>query len=174
MNVFDEVRHLKPLQAVRSVRALIANPENTGEVFKIIEALKGGSLARAVARMEADPQGLALLRSKPEILRLLSDREVLRPPVTSEPRGDERRHRRDGVPHRHANTRRRFRMCAGFAAALGVAHGLGHVCPLFAGSGLGPVVGGGIRRDPNVRGEIPIALDERGAEIVPVRSHGVV
>jgi ubiquinone biosynthesis protein COQ4 len=78
MNVFDEVRYLKPLQAVRSVRALIANPENTGEVFKIIEALKGGSLARAVARMEADPQGRALLHSKPAILPLLSDREALR------------------------------------------------------------------------------------------------
>jgi hypothetical protein len=26
------------------VRAHIANPENTGEVFKIIQAMKGGSL----------------------------------------------------------------------------------------------------------------------------------
>jgi ubiquinone biosynthesis protein COQ4 len=78
MNVLDEVRYLKPLQAVRSVRALIANPENTGEVFKIIEALKGGSLARAVARMQADPRGSALLHSKPAILPFLSDREALR------------------------------------------------------------------------------------------------
>ena len=78
MNVLDDVRYLKPLQALRSVRALIANPENTGEVFRIIDALKGGSLARAVARMEADPQGSALLRSKPRILSVLSDREALR------------------------------------------------------------------------------------------------
>ena len=78
MNVFDDIRYLKPLKALRSVRALIANPENTGEVFKIIEALKGGSLARAVARMAADPQGSALLRRKPAILPLLGDREYLR------------------------------------------------------------------------------------------------
>ncbi|MEE4146396.1 MAG: Coq4 family protein [Halieaceae bacterium] len=78
MNLLDDVRYLKPLQALRSVRALIANPENTGEVFKIIEALKGDSLARAVARMEADPQGSALLRAKPDILPVLSDREGLR------------------------------------------------------------------------------------------------
>ena len=78
MNVLDDVRYLKPLQALRSVRALIGNAENTGEVFRIIDALKGGSLARAVARMEADPQGSALLRSKPGILPVLSDREALR------------------------------------------------------------------------------------------------
>lgn len=78
MNVLDDVRYLKPLQALRSVRALIANPENTGEVFKIIEALKGGSLPRAVARLRADPQGQVLLRDKPAILPLLSDRNALR------------------------------------------------------------------------------------------------
>lgn len=78
MTLLDDIRYLRPLQALRSVRALIDNPENTGEVFKIIEALKGGSLARAVARMEADPQGSALLCSKPAILPLLSDREALR------------------------------------------------------------------------------------------------
>ena len=49
--LLSEIRDVKPLQALRSVRALIANPDNTGEVFKVIEALKGGSIARAVARM---------------------------------------------------------------------------------------------------------------------------
>ncbi|MBK6508574.1 MAG: hypothetical protein IPG06_03390 [Haliea sp.] len=76
--LLSEIRDVKPLQALRSVRALIANPDNTGEVFKVIEALKGGSIARAVARMEATPEGRELLRSKPDILPVLSDRDALR------------------------------------------------------------------------------------------------
>ena len=78
MHIIDEIRDLHPLQAWRSVRALIANPDNTGEVFRIIEALKGASLARAVTRLAATPGGSDLLRRKPEILTLLSDREGLR------------------------------------------------------------------------------------------------
>lgn len=74
----DDVRQIKPLQAWRSVRALIAEPQRTGEVFKIIEALKGNSLARAVTRLTADPRGQALMQVKPDILGLLSDREALR------------------------------------------------------------------------------------------------
>jgi ubiquinone biosynthesis protein COQ4 len=76
--LLSEIRDVKPLQALRSVRALIANPDNTGEVFKVIEALKGGSIARAVARLEATPEGRELLRSKPDILPVLSDRDALR------------------------------------------------------------------------------------------------
>jgi len=76
--LLSEIRDVKPLQALRSVRALIANPDNTGEVFKVIEALKGGSIARAVARMEATPEGRELLRNKPDILPELSDRDALR------------------------------------------------------------------------------------------------
>lgn len=76
--ILMEIRDVKPLQALRSVRALMANPDDTGEVFKIIEALKGGSIARAVARLEATPEGRELLRNKPDILPVLSDREALR------------------------------------------------------------------------------------------------
>jgi ubiquinone biosynthesis protein COQ4 len=73
-----EIKDVKPIQALRSVRALIADPDNTGEVFKVIEALKGGSLSRAVARLEATAEGRELLRNKPDILPVLSDREALR------------------------------------------------------------------------------------------------
>ena len=78
MNFVNDISSLQPLQAWRSVRALIADPENTGEVFKIVEALKGGSLARALARLQACPEGRELLRRKPGILPVLSDREGLR------------------------------------------------------------------------------------------------
>lgn len=74
----NEFKSVKPLQAWRSMRALIANPENTAEVFKIIEALKGGSLPRAVQRLRATPKGGELLRQKPAILPLLNDRSALR------------------------------------------------------------------------------------------------
>lgn len=77
-NFMSDIRDVKPLQALRSVRALIANPDNTGEVFKIIDALKGGSLPRAVARLGATPEGRELLRNKPDIVPVLSDREALR------------------------------------------------------------------------------------------------
>lgn len=77
-NLMREIRDVKPLQALRSVRALIANPDNTGEVFKVIEALKGGSIARAVVRLGSTPEGRALLRNKPDILSLLSNRKALR------------------------------------------------------------------------------------------------
>jgi ubiquinone biosynthesis protein COQ4 len=76
--IVSEIKGLKPLQALRSVRALIANPESTGEVFKIIEALKGSSLARAVQRLAASPEGRELLLGKPDILPVLSDRQRLR------------------------------------------------------------------------------------------------
>ena len=38
MTLLDDIRYLRPLQALRSVRALIANPENTGEVKIRIES----------------------------------------------------------------------------------------------------------------------------------------
>ena len=64
-------RHPLPetLQAWRSMRALIADPEKTGEVFKIIEALKGASLARAVARLQASPAAVTCCRASPTSCR---------------------------------------------------------------------------------------------------------
>ncbi|MCB1705801.1 MAG: hypothetical protein KDI17_13115 [Halioglobus sp.] len=76
--IVSDFRGVKPLRALRSVRALIANPDDTGEVFKIIQALKGGSLGRAVERLRSTPEGRELLRTKPDILPVLNDREALR------------------------------------------------------------------------------------------------
>ena len=77
-NVINDFKGVKPLQALRSVRALIADPDSTGEVFKIIEALKGGSLARALTRLKATAEGRELLQRKPDILPVLNDRDALR------------------------------------------------------------------------------------------------
>lgn len=74
---FHPANRVRPIAALRAVRALIRNPESTGEVFKVIEALKGGSLRQAVKRMAASAEGRALLQRMPSILDYLSDREAL-------------------------------------------------------------------------------------------------
>lgn len=76
--MFDPNTRLRPLQAWRAVRALIANPEDTGEVFKVIEALKGGSLARAVARLALQPGGPDMLATRRCMIETLNDRAALR------------------------------------------------------------------------------------------------
>jgi ubiquinone biosynthesis protein COQ4 len=68
---------VRPLQAWRSMRALLADPEATGEVFKIIEALKGGSLARAIERLGATADGRSMLQRLPSLLPSLEDRRAL-------------------------------------------------------------------------------------------------
>lgn len=60
------------------MRRLIADPDATGELFKVIEALKGASISRAVQRMQASPSGRQLLAAKPEINQRLSNRAGLR------------------------------------------------------------------------------------------------
>jgi ubiquinone biosynthesis protein COQ4 len=69
---------VRPLQALLSVRRLIANPDATEEVFRVIEALKGDSIARAVTRLRQTPEGRSLLESRAQILPLLCDRARLR------------------------------------------------------------------------------------------------
>jgi ubiquinone biosynthesis protein COQ4 len=60
------------------MRALQADGEATGEVFKIIEALKGNAPTRNVERLSVLDEGRRLLEAKPDILTLLEDREALR------------------------------------------------------------------------------------------------
>jgi len=74
---FHPANRVQPITALRAVRALIRNPDSTGEVFKVIQALKGGSLRQAVDRMAASEAGQVLLQGKPSILQHLSDRDAL-------------------------------------------------------------------------------------------------
>ncbi|MFM7274170.1 MAG: Coq4 family protein [Gammaproteobacteria bacterium] len=74
---FHPANRIRPIVALRAVRALIRNPDSTGEVFKVIEALKGGSLQQAVDRMAASPEGRELLQRMPSIIERLSDRAAL-------------------------------------------------------------------------------------------------
>lgn len=67
----------EPLRAARAVVALVRDPEDTAQVFSIVEALSCGSAERMVARFERDPVGARLLRERPRLLDVLSDRARL-------------------------------------------------------------------------------------------------
>ena len=73
---FDRNR-IQPVKAGLAVARLIKDPDDTGQVFKVLEALRGDSLSRAAARLRADSQGLKLLRDQPNIVSALNDREAL-------------------------------------------------------------------------------------------------
>lgn len=68
----------RPLAAWKAMQRLFQDGEATGEVFKIVEALKGDALTRHVARLSQTEAGRRLLDDKPDILKCLEDREALR------------------------------------------------------------------------------------------------
>jgi ubiquinone biosynthesis protein COQ4 len=71
-------RSLDPMAAIRAVRALVANPDDTAQVFKVIRALTGNSFERLYQRVLEDPAGRAILDEKRDILTVLKDRARLR------------------------------------------------------------------------------------------------
>lgn len=71
-------RPVQPLEAMRAMRRLLADPDATGEVFTIVRHLTGGSFERLYQRVMADPVGRRVLDEKRDILEILKDREGLR------------------------------------------------------------------------------------------------
>jgi ubiquinone biosynthesis protein COQ4 len=69
--------HLQPARALRALQRLTENPEDTAEVFTIIEALSGQAPLRVLARFRKDPLGKELLAERPHLLSTLSDRGAL-------------------------------------------------------------------------------------------------
>jgi ubiquinone biosynthesis protein COQ4 len=68
---------LQPRRALRALIKLARNPDDTAQVFTIIEALSGGSPLRNLARFRARAEGRRLLAERPALLALLADREAL-------------------------------------------------------------------------------------------------
>lgn len=66
---------IQPLRALRSVAAIARNPDDTAQVFTLIEALSG---VRTPARIARRLDGTPLLRARPDILATLTDRDALR------------------------------------------------------------------------------------------------
>jgi ubiquinone biosynthesis protein COQ4 len=63
--------------AARAMKALLANPEDTAQVFRIIEALSGRNGLRTLSRFRKTRTGATLLRARPQLLKTLIDRESL-------------------------------------------------------------------------------------------------
>jgi ubiquinone biosynthesis protein COQ4 len=74
---FANDTRLHPLTAIRAVRALFANGEDTRQIFVIFRALRGRSGIRAFRRFLADPIGARILRDRPSLLASLEDRNAL-------------------------------------------------------------------------------------------------
>ena len=69
---------LDPKRALAAMVALTKNPDDTSQVFTIIESLSGHAPAWMLRRFRDDANGRALLATRPEIVPLLADRERLR------------------------------------------------------------------------------------------------
>ena len=75
---------VRPLDAVRAVRALVRDPDDTARVFDVIDALSGRTGQRLFRRFASREAGRRLLADKPRLLDVLSDRErLLRMPTGS-------------------------------------------------------------------------------------------
>src|SRR5690606_38131620 len=67
----------RPLDALTALKALLEDPNDTTQVFKIISALSGGSRKRLLSRLRQTPVGARLLRERKGLAPLLEDRARL-------------------------------------------------------------------------------------------------
>jgi len=68
---------LHPIAALRAVRKLMSNGEDTRQVFLLIEALRGKTTVRQFARFRQTATGRAVLAENRRLLDRLSDRAAL-------------------------------------------------------------------------------------------------
>ena len=73
----DRSDRIRPLDALRAIRGLLRNPDDTALVFEIIEALSGRTRARVFDRFRGTESGRRLLTERPNLLARLTDREHL-------------------------------------------------------------------------------------------------
>ena len=69
---------IRPLEAWRAIRALIRDPDDTGQVFRVIRALAGNGQERLFRRFEASATGARILAERRSLVDRLSDRDALR------------------------------------------------------------------------------------------------
>ena len=65
-------------RAFRIIKNVIEDPDRTDEVIEIIDALAGPSFEKNFRRWAKHPEGQALLRDRPNLLRTLADRDSLK------------------------------------------------------------------------------------------------
>lgn len=71
-------RYIQPLRALRGIRALLRDPDDTRQVFEIIEALSGNAGERSFQRFRASDTGRKILAENRSLLRTLDDHEQLK------------------------------------------------------------------------------------------------
>jgi len=71
-------RRIRPLDAWRAIRVLLRNPDDTGQVFRIIDALSGNSGEKLYQRFRSDPTGARILQERRSLLKTLEDVAALR------------------------------------------------------------------------------------------------
>jgi ubiquinone biosynthesis protein COQ4 len=67
----------RPAEAVRAVRALLQDPEDTEKVFVVVRALSGKSLIRGFNRFAGTATGRAILAENRQLIETLRDRAHL-------------------------------------------------------------------------------------------------
>jgi ubiquinone biosynthesis protein COQ4 len=70
-------QRVRPLKARAALKRLMANPDDTGEVFVVIRSLSGRSFERLLRRVRRDPMGARVLRERRDLIPVLSDSETL-------------------------------------------------------------------------------------------------
>ncbi|MEM8769982.1 MAG: Coq4 family protein [Pseudomonadota bacterium] len=78
MNTDTNSTKMEPRAALRAIRRLIADPEDTAQVFEVIRALSGPSLEQGFRRFCTLPAGRKILVERTELLHTLCDRDYLR------------------------------------------------------------------------------------------------
>ena len=73
----DNQTRLQPIVAFRALRRLIADPQQTHEVFTIIRALSGPALRNGYMRFASTETGRTVLREKRSLLATLQNRTAL-------------------------------------------------------------------------------------------------
>ena len=67
----------RPLEALRALRALLRDPDDTAQVFRIISAVSGGARGRMLRRLKHTSVGQRVLREQRPLASLLLDRTRL-------------------------------------------------------------------------------------------------
>ena len=71
-------RPIRPIVALRQLRQLIADPEDTSKVFEVIRAASGPSLRRGIKRFAARETGRRVLEKEIDLLDTTRDQERLK------------------------------------------------------------------------------------------------
>lgn len=70
-------KRIEPLKALRAIRALVADKEDTSQVFRIIDALSGSAVDRQFQRFIASENGRRIVAEKRDLVATLSNRAYL-------------------------------------------------------------------------------------------------